>query len=93
MRAQTKVVASPLFRTGVTDLANNVLDDQVGIAAALVTCAWHLQLIFTGLWVAPKLRGLNMMTVALGIFIITYFLKFCSLFLRPVKSIHSKNSR
>lgn len=36
---------------------------EVGIAAALVTCAWHLQLIFTGLWVAPKLRGLNLITV------------------------------
>ncbi len=35
----------------------------VGIAAALVTCAWHLQLIFTGLFVAPKLRGLNLITV------------------------------
>ena len=32
---------------------------EVGIAAALVTCAWHLQLIFTGLFVAPKLRGLK----------------------------------
>ena len=36
---------------------------EVGIAAALVTCAWHLQLIFTGLFVAPKLRGLNLITV------------------------------
>ena len=36
---------------------------EVGIAAALVTCAWHLQLIFTGLFVAPKLRGLNLTTV------------------------------
>ena len=36
---------------------------QVGIAPALVTCAWHLQLIFTGLFVAPKLRGLNLITV------------------------------
>ena len=36
---------------------------QVGIAAALVTCAWHLQLIFTGWFVAPKLRGLNLITV------------------------------
>jgi len=36
---------------------------EVGIAAALVTCAWHLQLMFTGLWVAPKLRGLNLITV------------------------------
>lgn len=33
---------------------------EVGIAAALVTCAWYLQLIFTGLFVAPKLRGLNL---------------------------------
>ena len=36
---------------------------EVGIAAAVVTCAWHLQLIFTGLFVAPKLRGLNLVTV------------------------------
>jgi len=36
---------------------------QIGIAAAIVTCAWHLQLIFTGLFVAPKLRGLNLITV------------------------------
>lgn len=36
---------------------------EVGIAAALVTCAWHLQLIFTGLFVAPKLRGLNLITI------------------------------
>lgn len=37
---------------------------QIGIAAAVVTCAWHFQLIFTGLFVAPKLRGLNLITVA-----------------------------
>ncbi len=37
---------------------------QVGIAAAVVSCAWHLQILFTGLWVAPKLRGLNLITVA-----------------------------
>lgn len=36
---------------------------EIGIAAALITCAWHLQLIFTGLFVAPKLRGLNLITV------------------------------
>ncbi|MEO1996202.1 MAG: sodium:solute symporter family protein [Planctomycetaceae bacterium] len=36
---------------------------QIGIAAAVVTCAWHLQLIFTGLFVAPRLRGLNLITV------------------------------
>ncbi len=36
---------------------------EVGIAAALVTCAWHLQLLFTGLFVAPKLRDLNLITV------------------------------
>ena len=36
---------------------------EVGIAAALVTCGWHLQLIFTGLFVAPRLRGLNLTTV------------------------------
>ena len=28
---------------------------EFGIAAALITCGWHLQLIFTGLWVAPYL--------------------------------------
>ena len=37
---------------------------EVGIAAAVVTCAWHLQLIFTGLFVAPRLRGLKLITVA-----------------------------
>ena len=36
---------------------------EFGIAAALITCAWHLQLIFFGLWAAPKLRGLNLITV------------------------------
>ena len=36
---------------------------EIGIAAAVVTCAWHLQLVFTGLFVAPKLRGLNLITV------------------------------
>jgi len=36
---------------------------QVGIAAALITCAWHLQLIFTGLMLAPRLRSLNLTTV------------------------------
>jgi SSS family solute:Na+ symporter len=36
---------------------------EIGIAAAVVTCAWHLQLIFTGLFVAPKLRDLNLITV------------------------------
>ena len=36
---------------------------EVGIAAALVTCAWYLQLIFTGFFIAPKLRGLNLVTV------------------------------
>jgi SSS family solute:Na+ symporter len=34
-----------------------------GIAWAAITCAWHLQLVFTGLWVAPRLRGLNLITV------------------------------
>lgn len=34
-----------------------------GMAFAVITCAWHLQLIFTGLFVAPKLRGLNLITV------------------------------
>ena len=37
---------------------------QTGITIALITCAWHLQLIVTGLWVAPRLRGLNLLTVA-----------------------------
>ena len=36
---------------------------ETGIVFAFVTCAWHLQLIFTGLFVAPKLRGLNLITV------------------------------
>ena len=36
---------------------------EVGIAAAFVTSAWHLQLIFTGLYVAPRLRGMNLVTV------------------------------
>ncbi len=36
---------------------------KVGIAAAVIVCAWHLQLIFTGLFVAPRLRGLNLITV------------------------------
>ena len=36
---------------------------EVGIAAVLVTCAWHIQLILTGLWVAPRLRGMNLVTV------------------------------
>ncbi|HAA51459.1 MAG TPA: hypothetical protein DCE43_17200, partial [Planctomycetaceae bacterium] len=34
----------------------------IGIAAAVVTCAWHLQLIFTGLFLAPRLRGLGLVT-------------------------------
>ena len=36
---------------------------HIGIAAAVITVAWHLQLIFTGLFVAPRLRGLNLVTV------------------------------
>jgi SSS family solute:Na+ symporter len=36
---------------------------RFGIAAAFVTCAWGLQLIFTGLLLAPKLRSLNLITV------------------------------
>ena len=36
---------------------------QLGIAAAVVTIAWHVQLVFTGLFVAPRLRGLNLVTV------------------------------
>jgi len=27
---------------------------EVGIAAAASTCAWHLPLIFVGLWAAPR---------------------------------------
>ncbi len=34
-----------------------------GIFMAVITCAWYLQLVFTGLFVAPKLRGLNLVTV------------------------------
>ena len=37
---------------------------SIGIAAAVITCAWHLQLIFTGVFLAPRLRGLNLVTVA-----------------------------
>ena len=37
---------------------------RIGIAAAFITCGWHLQLIFTGLFVGPRLRGLNLITVA-----------------------------
>ena len=37
---------------------------EIGVAAALITCAWHLQLIFTGLWAAPRLRRLDLVTVA-----------------------------
>jgi len=36
---------------------------DIGIAAAFVTCAWHIQLVFTGLFIAPRLRGLNLITV------------------------------
>ncbi len=36
---------------------------RFGIAAAFVTCAWGLQLIFTGLFLAPHLRRLNLITV------------------------------
>ena len=35
-----------------------------GITFALITCAWHIQLIVTGVWIAPKLRGMNLLTVA-----------------------------
>ena len=37
---------------------------KTGIAFALITCAWHLQLIVTGLLIAPRLRGMNLLTVA-----------------------------
>ncbi len=36
---------------------------ETGLPYIVVTCAWHLQLIFTGLFVAPRLRGLNLITV------------------------------
>ncbi|MBI82201.1 MAG: hypothetical protein CMJ81_03305 [Planctomycetaceae bacterium] len=36
---------------------------QLGLAAAFITAAWHLQLIFTGVFLAPRLRGLNLITV------------------------------
>ena len=36
---------------------------KIGIAAAVIVCAWHIQLIFTGLFVAPRLRRLNLITV------------------------------
>ena len=36
---------------------------KVGIGAAVIVSAWHLQLIFTGLFAAPKLRALNLITV------------------------------
>jgi len=36
---------------------------RLGLAAAFITAAWHLQLIFTGVFLAPKLRGLNLVTV------------------------------
>jgi Na+/proline symporter len=37
---------------------------QDGLVFALVTCAWHIQLIVTGLWIAPRLRQLNLLTVS-----------------------------
>jgi len=37
---------------------------HIGLAAAFITCAWHLQLIFTGIWLAPRLRGMQLVTVA-----------------------------
>lgn len=37
---------------------------KTGIAFALITTAWHVQLIVTGLWIAPRLRGMNLLTVA-----------------------------
>ena len=32
---------------------------EVGIAAAFITCAWHLQLIFTGWFVGHRGRGVG----------------------------------
>ena len=37
---------------------------KVGIGVAVIVCAWHLQLMFTGLFVAPRLRGLELIMVA-----------------------------
>ena len=36
---------------------------ETGIPYIVVTCAWHLQLVFTGLFVAPRLRRLDLITV------------------------------
>ena len=36
---------------------------EIGIAGAFVTIGAYLSLICTGLWIAPKLRGLNLITV------------------------------
>ena len=35
-----------------------------GITFALITCAWHIQLIVTGVLIAPRLRAMNLLTVA-----------------------------
>jgi SSS family solute:Na+ symporter len=35
-----------------------------GITFALITCAWHIQLIVTGFLIAPRLRAMNLLTVA-----------------------------
>ena len=35
-----------------------------GLVFALVTCAWHVQLVVTGIWIAPRLRQFNLLTVA-----------------------------
>ena len=60
---------------------------KIGIAAAVLTCAWHLQLIITGLWIAPRLRGMNLITIGgffelkFGVFARTLAVVHCILFL------------
>ena len=60
---------------------------KIGIAAAVLTCAWHLQLIVTGLWIAPRLRGMNLITIGgffelkFGVFARTLAVIHCILFL------------
>ncbi len=36
---------------------------EIGIAGAVVTIGAYISLIVTGLWIAPKLRGMNLITV------------------------------
>ncbi len=37
---------------------------EIGIVAVFITCGWYLQLMVTGLLIAPRLRRLNLVTVA-----------------------------